>query len=886
MEPSASLAFGVDESSTGSRPTSDHGAKWMDSEELLMDLREEDKRVRKGPGWTILVMKQGTILRLEVHVDTDVARDAAISYISLTLSPSVETDCISSFLDKFHTLRKFTQKHSDSEKHLVALLSSLHCLSGVTQVVLGVRCLTYRWVAKILAFIQNCPTSSDLHHLRLQKQHKGESLFSHIFDKRGGQLQKRPTNFDVFLHELYKQRYFRERDLKHEGSLLVSVLLLPGLKEVDLKVDCLTVMWAGLILCLIHRCSSLEKLIVTEDEWGLHDEKQTFCSTLRVQKESNSFRLDLDIARHKAADSAISNISLMHSSDVSSSSDLINFLKRYGIMRRRGEKSPKFDEHVDALLSSLASLSGLEVMTLHVRCLTVSWAARILVLFTKCPTLKEVQLVEVEPELRKYKQWLPEVRGPTLGRLCSSLSVKKHGSSLNITLDTTLDSAESHISFNLSLSSDVEYTDFQAFLQKLYDLKCLSEQSKEHLNNLRSFLHFSPGVEEVGLDFTYMTDWAMIIQSLIHSSTNPHRAQQDSPAEHQSNLRRSCQSCAGIPDSTHWALMDPSISMETGVSVYCLSSPAGSYECRVSGLRWVCAAEVTLQYHFCTEEQFSAQLELLQYRPISPLMDIKVLSGELEEVHLPHSLCLGLGLSDHSKIRDAVRVLHGDDSGVTLEMCELMPFHARIVRPCFSLKEVLVSLGVPVKTHCEVLIYQSYAGPLILNTFVVPKESTAKKAIEEEWKNLGIRIKKSPPNQSFWINSNFQLATSCPSKILPEEISLTYNTSPAYFEVCIRGPDDEFEMELKVAEEDRLIWTAAIRKGADYKQTMPPGAAEQPRASAVPIGAETLPVLSPVTAEGASQMSAPAVSSNSVQGNLVVHNTFLTNPPSAESMDM
>lgn len=210
---------------------------------------------------------------------------------------------------------------------------------------------------------------------------------------------------------------------------------------------------------------------------------------------------------------------------------------------------------------------------------------------------------------------------------------------------------------------------------------------------------------------------------------------------------------------------------------------------------------------------------------------------------------------------------------------ELTRFHARLARPCFSLKEVLVSLGVPVKTHCEVLIYQSYAEPLILNTFVVPKESTAKNSIEEEWKSLGTRIKKSPPKESFWINSNFLLATSCKSKILPKEISLTYDTSPSYFEVCVKRPDDEFEMTLTVAEEDRPIWTAAIRKGADYQQAMSPHSDQQTSASSSFTGADAPPAPVASSLTGATQISAPALSSNSVQGNLIVQNTFHAQPP-------
>ncbi|KAL2096791.1 hypothetical protein ACEWY4_005998 [Coilia grayii] len=291
---------------------------------------------------------------------------------------------------------------------------------------------------------------------------------------------------------------------------------------------------------------------------------------------------------------------------------------------------------------------------------------------------------------------------------------------------------------------------------------------------------------------------------------------------------RSCQSCTHIPYSTHWALMEPSISMETGVTVYSLSSPAGSHECTVSGLRWVCAGDVTLQYRFCTKELFSTQLEVLQYRPVGPLMDIKVLSGELAEIHLPHSLCLGA--SDLSELQGAVRVLHGDDSGVSLETCELTRFHARLLRPCFSLKEVLITWLFPVRIHCEVLIYQHCAAPLNLKLYIVPKESTAKKAVEEDWKSRGIPIKKCPPEGSFWINSKFRLSTLCLSgseqkellsDVEPEEITLTCSTSPQFFEVTIEQPVEKFYMELILAEGVKSIWKHCVRKGVDFKETMP-----------------------------------------------------------------
>lgn len=304
----------------------------------------------------------------------------------------------------------------------------------------------------------------------------------------------------------------------------------------------------------------------------------------------------------------------------------------------------------------------------------------------------------------------------------------------------------------------------------------------------------------------------------IRKNSNKHNS--DSKESTGEVAKRSCQSCANIPDSTHWTVREPALSRVDGVSVYSLNSPPGSHECKVSGLRWVCADDVTLKIIFKAEEVFAAQLEMLQYIPIGPLMDIKILSGELEEIHLPHYLCWGD--VDHSKLRESVKVLHGDDDGISLQTCRLTRFHAILTRPRFSLLETIISLfslGAP-RTHCEVLIYQSYANPLILNTYVVPEKSTAKHAIENEWKSRGIHIKKSPPNESFRINSNLKLITSCESEIEPKEITLSNNSSPAYFEVCIKDPLNEFNFDLSIAGQGGSKWKAIMRKGADYKETM------------------------------------------------------------------
>ncbi|XP_062374819.1 NACHT, LRR and PYD domains-containing protein 1 homolog isoform X2 [Sardina pilchardus] len=489
---------------------------------------------------------------------------------------------------------------------------------------------------------------------------------------------------------------------------------------------------------------------------------------------------------------------------------------------------------VAELLSFLHSLSDCERLEVGLRRLTEGWANRILTLIEVSPSLKHIRLCAglsgdgvLEENAIQILRDSPKRPGCTLVIIGCKPEQEGEGDQVNIQMEGRAFNEQRIGRIRLQQpaaeTEDLEEGRSDEGFENEDQKKCLHEEEMDTAQD-------EPGLES--------------------SAGKLH--------QHFIGALRSCQSCAGIPDSTHWALIEPSISTETGLSVYCLSSPAGSYECRVSGLRWVCAAEVTLQYHFCTEEQFSAQLELLQYRPISPLMDIKVLSGELEEVHLPHSLCLGL--SDHSKIRDAVRVLHGDDSGVTLEMCELMPFHARLVRPCFSLKEVVAWMGFSVPTHCEVLIYQSYPDPLILNTYVVPVPSRARHAVERDWQSRGIYIKKPRPKESFWINSNFKLSTSCRSEIEPKEITLTYNTPPEYFEVCIKKPDDDFHLKLTIPEEERSIWKAIIRKGPDYKNTTLQNVGEEPGALRLPrpsTSAEIFPVRSPSTST--EQYSPPAL---------------------------
>uniref|UniRef100_A0A8C1Q8H3 CARD domain-containing protein n=1 Tax=Cyprinus carpio TaxID=7962 RepID=A0A8C1Q8H3_CYPCA len=71
-------------------------------------------------------------------------------------------------------------------------------------------------------------------------------------------------------------------------------------------------------------------------------------------------------------------------------------------------------------------------------------------------------------------------------------------------------------------------------------------------------------------------------------------------------------------------------------------------------MRWVCAGDITLQYRAVDGGFLSEELERLQCERIGPVIDVTVISGKLEEAHLPHYACLAE--SDPSLTR-SVKVL-------------------------------------------------------------------------------------------------------------------------------------------------------------------------------------------------------------------------------------
>uniref|UniRef100_A0A8C7IKP9 NACHT, LRR and PYD domains-containing protein 12-like n=1 Tax=Oncorhynchus kisutch TaxID=8019 RepID=A0A8C7IKP9_ONCKI len=74
-------------------------------------------------------------------------------------------------------------------------------------------------------------------------------------------------------------------------------------------------------------------------------------------------------------------------------------------------------------------------------------------------------------------------------------------------------------------------------------------------------------------------------------------------------IPQSCKTCDHVKDSTHWLQIEPLTSTVQGVTMFSHRTPKGSYECTVSGLRWLCERDVILKYHFRNWEPYSQLLK-------------------------------------------------------------------------------------------------------------------------------------------------------------------------------------------------------------------------------------------------------------------------------------
>ncbi|XP_071325157.1 uncharacterized protein [Trachinotus anak] len=277
-----------------------------------------------------------------------------------------------------------------------------------------------------------------------------------------------------------------------------------------------------------------------------------------------------------------------------------------------------------------------------------------------------------------------------------------------------------------------------------------------------------------------------------------------------------------MQESSDWTKLEPEVN-STDVDeapTYSLQSEAGHFECSVSALRWVCKEKVSLKYQFFSWEGHMERMESRQYMAAGPLMNITVIAGKLDEVYLPHWICI----DDNPTILDKFAVLHIDDCGDVVEtVSEVTPSHVKLSEPVFSPRAVLVKAGFPVKTKSYVLIYYKPNIPsLKLHVYVIPKDPALQQTVDKtEISDQYEKLRKPHPDKYLKMKQAFTLTADVDTaKIIPKELTLMHESDPNFYEVFIENPDRIFNLTLSHSSSHEQVWTCEIRKD-DYPNSGP-----------------------------------------------------------------
>uniref|UniRef100_A0A674BGH7 Sterile alpha motif domain-containing protein 9-like n=1 Tax=Salmo trutta TaxID=8032 RepID=A0A674BGH7_SALTR len=280
-----------------------------------------------------------------------------------------------------------------------------------------------------------------------------------------------------------------------------------------------------------------------------------------------------------------------------------------------------------------------------------------------------------------------------------------------------------------------------------------------------------------------------------------------------------CKTCRHIQDSTNWLQVRPSVSMEGGEKMYRHQSPKGCYECTVSGLRWVCESNVILKYHYRNWEPYSQLLKRIQSTQGGPLLDITMEFGELEEVHLPHFICLGTNPS----LGNDMKILHVEEHGVSFEeVHEVTRFHVKLLRPKFSSISLTFPFFWDVEVHCNVVLYLAVKEEtLISRLYLLLRNSSQQEAVqkeEEDQMSKGYsKFLLSSPNGPLKLKSHFALQNPHAKSIKPQKIQLLpEDIEPSRFKMVMDNTGIDIQMAL-IGDDGNTVWDDILSKEPNPK---------------------------------------------------------------------
>ncbi|XP_038163615.1 NACHT, LRR and PYD domains-containing protein 1b allele 2-like isoform X2 [Cyprinodon tularosa] len=238
-------------------------------------------------------------------------------------------------------------------------------------------------------------------------------------------------------------------------------------------------------------------------------------------------------------------------------------------------------------------------------------------------------------------------------------------------------------------------------------------------------------------------------QKLSSSSSAPEKSPSE-PPEKSGNVEE---------EASGWTKAEPTITNEEEVPTYNFSSAAGQFECSVSALRWVCKDKVGFKFQFCSWQGNMERMKTTGFTPAGPLLNITVISGKINEVFLPHWICI----DEIPNLSENFSVLHMNDCGDVLEkVSTVTATHVGLMDPVFSTVAALIYSIFGSKVNTKLLIYYQPLQPFLkLCVYLIPNDPALQQSVDKEESSSGFELIKKPrPERSLKMQKKFTLKAS------------------------------------------------------------------------------------------------------------------------------
>eukprot|EP00079_Xenopus_tropicalis_P033431 XP_017947202.1 PREDICTED: uncharacterized protein LOC100487218 [Xenopus tropicalis] len=244
----------------------------------------------------------------------------------------------------------------------------------------------------------------------------------------------------------------------------------------------------------------------------------------------------------------------------------------------------------------------------------------------------------------------------------------------------------------------------------------------------------------------------------------------------------------------------------------------GLFRCFDTGIQFFVNTPAVIDFELVSWGCYSKHLQENRLETVGPLFNIRVLSGQVSAVYLPHYVCLKKGGDVDVK---KFKIIHYKANGMTLETpSKIEPFYVALEKPTFSLMGVVYKVAnlfrTKIPTHGAVFIYSKFIKGYTIHLYFMPQDHSVRQAVHKKETNNGyFWVDKPPLTRTVYTQRKYVVQGPESARINPEDLKLRFDAKPEmynYSEIYLPNVDEEIVLRVTSEREEKSVWAAMLRK--------------------------------------------------------------------------